>query len=216
VPTKLTATQLKGRALDEELQAERVAYTHRDAMRVPRFLQEDHGLSGAEKVTAMHLAMQYLDFTMPAQESAVSEQVALMAEKRRLTPQQAEVINYRQLVKFLASPLAERIRRDENALREYPFTLLVGAKEYTEAVEGEELLLQGVVDCCFREDGKLVVVDFKTDRIRAGEEPQRAAFYQGQLEAYSKALEKIFRTEVKEKILYFFATDTAYSLNESQ
>ena len=216
VPTKLTATQLKGRALDEELQAERVAYTHRDAMRVPRFLQEDHGLSGAEKGTAMHLAMQYLGFTMPAQESAVREQVALMAEKRRLTPQQAEVINYRQLVKFLASPLAERIRRDENALREYPFTLLVGAKEYTEAVEGEELLLQGVVDCCFREDGKLVVVDFKTDRIRAGEEPQRAAFYQGQLEAYSKALEKIFRTEVKEKILYFFATDTAYSLNESQ
>ncbi|MBE6970916.1 MAG: helicase-exonuclease AddAB subunit AddA [Ruminococcaceae bacterium] len=213
IPTKLTATQLKGRALDAELQTEHVAPLRRETLQIPRFLQEDRGLSAAEKGTAMHLAMQYLDFDTPMQESAVRAEVAQMAEKRLLTPQQAESVDYRKLAVFLASPLAERIRHDGQALREYPFTLLVNADDYMGEVEGEELLLQGVVDCCFHEDGKLVVVDFKTDRIRPGEEAQRAAVYRGQLDAYSKALEKILQSEVKEKILYFFATDTAYTLD---
>ena len=212
VPTKLTATQLKGRALDEELEAEHKVMSHHETVRIPHFLQKKRCLQAAEKGTAMHLAMQYLDINTPAKEGAVQENVAQMVEKRRLTLQQAETVDCRKLAAFLASPLAERIRRDEQALREYPFTLLVNADDYVGEVNGEELLLQGVVDCCFREDGKLVVVDFKTDRIQPGEEVQRAAVYRGQLEAYSKALEKILQTEVKEKVLYFFATDTAYTL----
>ena len=69
------------------------------------------------------------------------------------------------------------------------------------------MLLQGVTDCCLFQNGKLTVIDFKTDRVRPGEEAKAARRYQGQLDAYSLALSRIFETPVEKKLLYFFATD---------
>ena len=62
------------------------------------------------------------------------------------------------LLRFLQSPLAEEIRSGANVLREYRFTLLMDAKEYDPAANGnDEMLLQGVVDCCFEENGGITV-----------------------------------------------------------
>ena len=87
-----------------------------------------------------------------------------------------------------------------------------GADAYTSAVAeiatldaDDAVLLQGVVDCFFEEDGALVVVDFKTDRIAPGETEARVARYRAQLEAYSIALSRVMEKPVREKILYFFA-----------
>ena len=65
------------------------------------------------------------------------------------------------------------------------------------------MLLQGVVDCFFEEDGALVVVDFKTDRVAPDALAERAEHYRPQLEAYSLALAQVIGKPVKEKILYF-------------
>ena len=73
------------------------------------------------------------------------------------------------------------------------------------APEGEEVLLQGVVDCAFRTEQGLVIVDFKTDRIRPEEAPARAELYRPQLTAYSQALSRVLETPVAEMVLYFFA-----------
>ena len=67
-------------------------------------------------------------------------------------------------------------------------------------------MLQGVVDCCYEAAEGLVIVDFKTDRILSGEEPERAETYRPQLEAYAHALEQVLGKPVVEKTLYFFAT----------
>ena len=64
-------------------------------------------------------------------------------------------------------------------------------------------MLQGVVDCFWEEEGGLVIVDFKTDRIHGGPE-KKAADYAPQLEAYAQALSRIFEKPVREKYLYFF------------
>jgi ATP-dependent helicase/nuclease subunit A len=89
----------------------------------------------------------------------------------------------------------------------------VPASLYDPAIGGEEeMMLQGVVDCCFEEDGGLVIVDFKTDRIRSGEETQRAEVYRPQLEAYAHALGQVLGMNVKEKILYFFALNREVAL----
>ena len=45
---------------------------------------------------------------------------------------------------------------------------------YDPAAAGEQMLLQGVVDCAFVEQGKLVLVDFKTDRVTAETARQQA------------------------------------------
>ena len=68
-------------------------------------------------------------------------------------------------------------------------------------------MLQGVTDCCLVEPAGLVVIDFKTDRVTAQTQTRAAAYYQGQLDAYAKALAEIFQKPVQEKLLYFFATE---------
>ena len=216
LPTKVTATQMKGRELDAEIaQGSQPARTYRTAISQPRFLQEKQGLTAAERGTAMHLAMQYLPFdTAPTQE-AVAARVKEMAENRLLTPQQAEAVDCRKLLTFLSSPIADEIRGSALVLREYRFALLVPATVYDPRADAaEEMMLQGVVDCCFKTEEGLVIVDFKTDRIRPGEEAERAKVYRPQLEAYAHALERVLEKKVCRKVLYFFATGTAHALEE--
>ena len=104
------------------------------------------------------------------------------------------------------------IRDFEAMLREYRFALLTTADLYDGVSRDEELLLQGVADCAFDTPGGLVIVDFKTDHIRPGEEADRAGHYRGQLDAYAAALSRVLERPVTEKILYFFATGQEFSL----
>ena len=130
----------------------------------------------------------------------------LLKTLRRLrTPEQARAVDAAALTRFLQSPLCARIRAaGERARREYRFSLLESAARFVpEASAGDEILLQGVVDCFFEEDGTLVVVDFKTDRVAPDALAERAEHYPPQLEAYSLALAQVIGKPVKEKILYF-------------
>ena len=97
-------------------------------------------------------------------------------------------------------------------VREFKFSVLEDAGRYDPQLAGEQVLLQGVTDCCLLESDGLVILDFKSDRIRPGGEAERAEYYRGQLDAYGRALSEIFELPVKERILWFFSTDTAYSV----
>ena len=78
-------------------------------------------------------------------------------------------------------------------------------KGISEAEAGEEILLQGVVDCWFREaDGSVTVVDFKTDRVTEHTARERAESYRPQLEAYTRALAAA-GMPVGRRALWFFA-----------
>ena len=213
LPSKVTATQLKGRELDEQIAHGAAGLRRRLSISGPQFLRGERGLTSAEKGTAMHLVMQYLPFDTPAEVSAVDAVVEELLQRRLLTEPQAAALDCAKLAAFLASPLTQRIRSGRNLLREQRFALLVPASLYDPAIGGEEeMMLQGVVDCCFEEDGGLVIVDFKTDRIRSGEEVQRAEAYRPQLEAYAHALGQVLGMNVKEKILYFFALNREVAL----
>ena len=100
----------------------------------------------------------------------------------------------------------------EKIYREYRFDLLVDASIYDTAAAGEEIMLQGVVDCAFETPDGLVIVDFKTDHITEGEVANRAARYRPQLEAYATALSRVLEKPVCEKLLYFFHTKSVVKL----
>lgn len=207
LPAKITATQLKGRALDEEI-AENAAHTpYLRPLSQPKFRQESHGLTPAERGTAVHLALQYLDFGT----ADAAAQVAAMEKKALLTAEQAAAVDIPALERFLISPLAEEIRSGKNVLREYRFTLLMEARYYDPKAPAEEaMLLQGVVDCCFETGAGVTVVDFKTDHVRTADDiRRRAEHYRPQLEAYSRALEQVLERPVARKVLYFLHTGEA-------
>lgn len=209
IPSKVTATQLKGRELDEEMAEGAPTARRRITFDQPQFLRQQQGLSAAERGTAMHLAMQYLDLHSDLD---VQEQVERMQEKRLLTPQQEKAVDCEKIDAFLCSNLANRIRNAENVYREYRFALLMPATWYDSDGVGDEMMLQGVVDCAFDTPEGLVIVDFKTDRIRPGEETERAAHYRAQIDAYSQALSRVLERPVVERKLYFFATGSEISL----
>ena len=211
---KLTATQLKGRALDEEIAENAPLPPRLRSLARPKFLEGGQPLTPAERGTAMHAALQFLDFSVPADPAAVRAAVADMEARRLLTPEQARAVDTAALARFLQSPLCARIRAAGKTVeREYRFSLLQSAAAFVPgAAAGDQILLQGVADCFFEEDGALVVVDFKTDRVAPDALAERAEHYRAQLEAYSLALAQIFGKPMKEKTLYFLHAGKAVAL----
>ena len=126
-----------------------------------------------------------------------------------MSGQQLAAVDPEKLLRFFTSELGRFVRSAPKVVREFKFSVLEDAAIYDPALAGERILLQGVTDCCVIEPDGLTILDFKSDRIAAGAEGERAAYYRGQLDAYGRALSRIFALPVKRRILYFFATDTA-------
>lgn len=208
VPSKVTATQLKGRLLDHEV-AEGSAAAGSVHFRQPPLFLEDRPLSPTERGIAAHLAMQYLDFDKTGSEADLASELHRLVRDRFLTQQQADAVSPAKLLNIFAGPIGTLIRSADRVIREFKFSVLVDADRYFKAEPGEKMLLQGVTDCCLVKDGALTVIDFKTDRILPGEEQASAEHYTPQLEAYSLALSRIFKMPVSKRILYYFQTDTA-------
>ena len=213
-PAKLTATQFKGRNLDEEsAEGSPAPRSVEYSLRQPLFLQGRRALSAAERGSAMHLAMQYIRYECCENEDAVRQELKRLVDEGFLTEPQAGAVAPEKILALFRSDLGRRILNAPEVVREFKFSILTDASLHDPALAGEQLLLQGVTDCCLLERDGLCVVDFKTDQIRPGQEQARAEYYRGQLDAYSLALSRIFERPVRQKCLYFFATDTAVCLD---
>lgn len=212
IPSKLTATQLKGRNLDqeaaEEAGAEGSGKVEKKLVRFdrPRFAVERLGLTPTQKGTALHLVMQYIDFEACGTLQGVQTEIARLEERRFLTPQQAQSVDPERIWQFFASPLGQEVALTPTLRREFKFSLLVPARRYyPKAGEEEQVLLQGVVDCYFENEDGITVVDFKTDHVKGDALTIRAAEYAPQLNAYGEALQEITGKPVVRKVLWFFS-----------
>ncbi len=72
---------------------------------------------------------------------------------------------------------------------------------------GEEILLQGVVDCCIEEQGELTIIDYKTDYVNNNNISERAGLYEGQLKTYAGAMSRVTGKPVRQAIIYFLHAD---------
>lgn len=209
VPSKLTATQLKGRALDEEIADDAAPQLPKLSFTRPQLRSGQRALTATERGTALHLAMQFLRYENCGSLAQIEAELDRLAQERYLTAQQRQAVPAEKLDHFFRSELGERVLSAEKLLREFKFSVLQDAALIDPRLTGEQVLLQGVTDCCIFEEDGMVILDFKSDRVKAGEETRRAENYRGQMEAYSLALSRIFAQPVKDRILYFFATDKA-------
>lgn len=203
-PLKLTASGLL-RGIDGPANMEPLAPR-------PMFMQEG-GMTGAEVGSAYHRAMQLLN--IPALDNltarplidAVRIQLDSMLERRLMSQEARAVVRPTVLAAFLDGETGRRMRRGNDLRRELPFNVLM---PMSHALAGDEqrggdgdILVQGVIDCCFMEDGKWVLLDYKTSRADDLEEIK--AHYSRQLELYAYALERITGAPVKERILCLIA-----------
>jgi ATP-dependent helicase/nuclease subunit A len=179
----------------------------------PLFMQEKK-LTAAEKGTAMHMVMQHVELTKPITEETVREQIAKMVNEELLTYEQAESVDVRSVVAFFATDIGKRLLKAQHIYREIPFSLSLAASEVyglEGKAERENVLIQGVVDCMFEDEAGLVLIDFKTDaitnRFPGGLDQAKAVLekrYRTQVDLYRRAIEQIWKKEVKECYLYLF------------
>ena len=205
LPSKVTATELKGRGEDDEEAAPLLPERH-TSFPMPDFTRADKPVTGAERGVATHLALQCMDFARTASVDEVRGEIARLEREQFLSAREAEAVDAGAIYKLFASPLGRRMRAADALHREFKFSLLCDAKELFGTAGGEEILLQGVVDCCLEERGTLCIIDYKTDRVRTDEEiARRSEFYAPQLRAYAAALRRIFGMEVSSCVLYYLA-----------
>ena len=208
IPAKVTATQLKGRVPDQEAAEGAVVKAPPDfSFRRPSFLP--HKLTPAERGVATHLFMQFARYERLTTPSGIAAERQRLLEEAFLTAEQLEAVDEKAVLAFFTAPLGQWLLSQEKVRREFKFSLLVDAAEVGYQVEGETLMLQGVVDCFVVEPDGLTILDFKTDRVGEKTIKARAQDYTPQIRAYGKALSTIYHLPVKRLILYFFATGTA-------
>ena len=169
----------------------------------PSFAQTG-GLSSAQKGTALHKFMQYVDFE--AGKIDLNAEIERLYESKFLSYEEAKSLNLAQIQAFLDSNLLCRALSSKKLYREYKFIseipLNITNLEVRDELKNHNIIIQGAVDCMFIENNELVIIDFKTDKME--NEDDFVKVYKEQLDYYSLACEKIFGISVKDRYIYSF------------
>ena len=204
VKQKLSVSELKKRDYMEE--AEEVFREEEVIPLLPKFLQEQEELTGASRGTAYHKLLEVLDFTKEYDEEILWAEMQRKQESGALTEEMVACIRVEDILKFLDSSIGKRVQQASRLGRcyaEQPFVLGVEADKVYEGADPEEyVLVQGIIDLYFEEEGQLVVLDYKTDRVFA--EKELYDRYHTQLDYYAQALGRLTDKPVKEKVIYSF------------
>ena len=218
---KYSVSELKAHIYEDE-DAERLpAPDSEKSSRVPSFMQEEaqeeekegYYLTGAMRGTAFHLVMELLDFASCPENGSRSkwlgEEIGRMQQEGKLRPEQARSVYKKGILAFLDSRLGSRVVRAARRgclHRESQFVMSVPAEMIDPLCTGyDEVVVQGIVDAWFTEDDKIVILDYKTDRVSpdTGEETLIGR-YARQLEYYSRALSAATGLCVAENWIYSF------------
>lgn len=202
-PSKQTATGRKGRSKDEEAaQNTQEESTPFRTWRKAAFA--DSKASAIAYGNAMHSAMQHISYDNCHNTAAVQEEISRLTKNGLLTQEQSQLINAVQIANFFRTEPGVLLRSGVKHVREFKFSILDDGRQYNNALEGEQVLLQGVVDCAILEDDGITILDFKTDRVTDETLMDVVRRYRPQVEAYAQAMERIYSLPVKRSCLYFF------------
>ena len=210
--TKTSVSELKKAQMDLEFAQE--LFPQKEAVPyVPAFMQEEQELSGADRGSAYHRVMELLDFVKVLEASSdglvaeLKRQISSMVDQELLQKQWGDAVSIKKLLRFFQSDLAQRMaeaQRRGKLKKEQPFVLGIAADRLKSQFPHEEqVLIQGIIDAFFEEGDELILMDYKTDAVKTGEELVKR--YHTQMEYYTEALERITGKHVRQRIIYSFA-----------
>jgi len=202
-PSKQTATDRKGRVKDAEAAELAAEQPKRErSWRRPSFLSDS--VSGREYGNTIHSVMQYIRYENCGSEAAVIQEVNRLVQDGFLTEAQRALCDCGAIARFFESEIGRKLCGGIPCLREFKFSILDDGNNYGEGLEGEQVLLQGVVDCAILEEDGITILDFKTDRVTEKTLDAVTERYIPQVQTYADALGRIYEMPVKAKYLYFF------------
>lgn len=196
---------------------------------LPAFVREEQAEqeasgagAGARRGTAFHRVLELMEYGHRSEWIADGTEGAAKLNKwlhdlpagGKITEEDVSLVSVSRLMRFLQSPLAERMTlawKRGQLFREQPFVMGVPADQVGEGLPCEEMVtIQGIIDAFMIEDGKIILVDYKTDRV--SEAGELAARYQTQLNLYAEALQKAYGIPVSQKLIYSTALDCEIAL----
>ena len=234
-PAKLTATaavQLEEADKEEFMPSKVLAPNMEEKQSLPPdfaappdFLAgEETRYQGTSFGTLMHKAMEKLDFhTLTPSIPAIQEEIRRLTALHTFTEDEARILLSRRygrypvadILKFMESTLGILMKRAAIIRKELPFSILLPARQfYPQCEEGETIFLQGAIDCLLEKDNKLVIIDYKTDRVPDGE--TLAAHYHRQIQIYGASAEKILGKPVAAMYLWSFHLTEAVRVRKQE
>lgn len=216
IKTKVSVSEIKHQRMQfepEEMETVQWYAEEETEEIVPDFIEKrDRVNRGALRGSAMHLVMQCLPFAGSPSDGNRKQMYAWIAEELeklkkagRLDETMYELVRIPMIVDFFASSIGKRmVQADqrEELRKEKAFVLGIPAGEIWDCDSRELVLVQGIVDAFFYEDGDIILMDYKTDSVEKPE--QLLQRYQAQLDLYARALEEATGKKVREKIIYSF------------
>lgn len=189
----------------------------------PLFLSGDETkYQGTSFGTLMHRAMEMIDFTtLPAKEAAIEATLHGLVEKKVFTEEEGRILLSKKrkptpvssLLAFAQGPLAEKMKTASAIRKEMPFSILLPARSfYPDCEEGENIFLQGVMDCLLEYEKDFIIIDYKTDRTMTEEELKN--HYKIQLQVYGEAAEKLLGKPVSHLYLWSFTYGKAIEVEK--
>jgi ATP-dependent helicase/nuclease subunit A len=214
LPAKLSVTQLTHRN-DEYVKidyCETLERKPKAVLSVDSAELVDGRLIGA----ATHLVISQLDLAGSVTKDAIEKTKEKLLVDNAVSEAVAEHINTKSIIGFFENELGGAVLNVDNVVWcEWPFTLALPASELSnsgderQATSDEVVIVQGIIDMVVRTPEGLLIIDFKTDNISAGEVSERAELYRKQLELYGRAAGAILKTKVLSKWLYFLTPNCA-------
>ena len=198
LPSKLSVTGLTLRVPEVHLR--------------PRFMEDEGEATGAEIGTLTHRLLQLIPI-MPHTEESVKDALASLTARGLFTEREAGLVDVRHIVRFFGSDLGRRLIRSPKVEREKEFDIMIEASRLIGGESDTPIMLQGVIDCCFMEDGEWILVDHKTTHVDKTHSPRTVAErYREQLGLYKTALERLTKVPVREEWVYLLSADEAVKL----
>lgn len=174
---------------------------------IPKFMKEEEKISAAARGTAYHKVMECLNFTEISNLQSVKGQMEQLLSLGKIDQEIMGMVNPFRVYEFFQSDLGKRMHsadRHGKLRKEQPFVMGLKACEIYPGIESDELILvQGIIDAYFEENGKLILMDYKTDYVTTKEELIQK--YKIQIDLYKKALNRADKKQVEESIIYSFA-----------
>lgn len=165
----------------------------------PAFLNVNK-MTSAQKGTAMHTFMQYCDYNNSKR--CLEDEIARLKQNNYISEEQAQVLDRKKLSDLFNGNFAKRIFNSDGIYREINVSSFVPINQIENTQFDDKVFIQGIADCVFEEDGELVLVDYKTDKI--DNEQELLERYKNQINFYKYAVEKTLSKPVKEAVLYSF------------
>ena len=209
---KTTVSELKKEAYLEKEEGENTLY-HETEKKIPKIISEAASENeGAKRGSAYHRVMELMDFANIYDGDILSNLRAHrknMVDNLYIYEEDDALVNEKKIVDFLNTDLCKRMSEASKIGKLYleqPFVLSVNAHEVRdEFPDDERVLVQGVIDVYFEENGKLVLMDYKTDKVDSADELIKR--YKTQLDYYSEALSRLEKKEVAEIYIYSFSLE---------